>query len=149
MRYLAFRVANIRRSQLVEAHIRVQLYWYKLDANECRHLKVYDLDVGYDTGTDRIFLLTPWMVTHKITPASPLYELNTDTLLEHDLEVVAILEAIVESTGLTAQALWSYTEQEIQVDYRFQPMVSRNAATNEWEVNFSRISNTIPIEKDS
>lgn len=144
---LEFRIADIRRSQLVEAHVRLQLYWNK--AAEHRQEKSvfqYDLDVGYDSGRDRLFLLCPVSVVHIIDENSPLSSLTQDNLHSQDLEIVVILEAIVEATGLTAQALWSYTQDEIFFNYEFAPMVHRQVhGKNKWEVDFSKLSYTRPI----
>lgn len=144
---LEFRIANIRTTQLVEAHVRLQLYWNKKEeASDDTELQVYDLDVGYDTGRDRIFLLTPICIQHVITSSSPLAELTEENILTEDLEIVVILEGIVESTGLTAQALWSYTQQEIFFNYKFVPMVYRHSTGNRrWEVDFKRISHTVKV----
>lgn len=146
-RCLQFRIADIRsRSSLVEAHVRVQLYWYKKDDSSTTDeymLHQKDLEVGYDSGNDRIILLTPVIISHIINESSPLYTLTNDNILSEDIEVVIILEAIVESTGLTAQALWSYTEREITFNHRFKPMTYRqNTIKGTWEVDFNLISFT-------
>ena len=100
---LEFRIADVRRSQVVEAHVRLQLYWYReLSGGRC-DLQQYDLDVGYDTGRDRVFFLTPVSVYHHITEDSPLYGLTREVLASSQLELVVILEGIVEVTGLTSQ----------------------------------------------
>ena len=101
-RVLEFRIADVRRSQVVEGHVRLQLYWYR-EALSGHELRQYDLDVGYDTGRDRVFLLTPVTVTHHITEDSPLHSLTPETLSSSHLELVVILEGIVEATGLTSQ----------------------------------------------
>lgn len=63
-------------------------------------------------------------------------------LNNQDLEIVVILEGIVESTGLTAQALWSYTNEEIIMDRRFVSMVSRRQG--KWEIDFANVNTTEP-----
>ena len=146
-KYFEFRIVDTRRSQLVEAHVRVQMHWYKEDIEGVRALHQEDLDVGYDTGRDRVFLLAPVSVIHHIKESSPLYTLTVDNCLNQDLELVIILEAIVESTGLTAQALWSYTEEEIRIGYQFQPMMYRHTRMNSWEVDFNLINSITPVSQ--
>ena len=106
-RVLEFRIADVRRSQVVEAHVRLQLYWYRDSpgggGGGGGELRQYDLDVGYDEGRDRIFLLTPVSVFHYITEKSPLYGLTREDLATSQLELVVVLEGIVEVTGLTSQ----------------------------------------------
>ena len=139
-RVLEFRIADVRRSQVVEGHVRLQLYWYRETLSGGYELQQYDLDVGYDTGRDRVFLLTPVSVYHYITQDSPLYQLTPDILTSSQLELVVVLEGIVEATGLTAQMLWSYTQDEIIFDKSFQPMTYYSETNREWNVNFSNLS---------
>ena len=142
--YFEVRIGDLRQSQIVEAHVRLQLYWYELvDPIEERYeFNQCDLDCGYDTGTDRIILITPVRIRHRIREDSPLYGLTPTKLCTMDLEVVVILEGIVEPTGLTAQALYSYTSEEILIDRKFAPVVSKR--DGKWEVDFSRIDATLP-----
>ena len=148
-RVLEFRIADVRRSQVVEGHVRLQLYWYREASSGAggRELRQYDLDVGYDTGRDRVFLLTPVTVTHHITEDSPLHSLTPETLSSSHLELVVILEGIVEATGLTAQILWSYTQDEIVFDHSFQPVTCCNETSKEWIVDFSKLS-TLQIHRN-
>lgn len=144
-RVMQLRIIDLRRSQLVEAHVRLSLYWYRKKSDGEYGLDCYDLDVGYDTGQDRVFFMTPVVVTHRIDESSPLYEISNDKLLDQDLEIVVVLEAIVESTGLTVQALWSYTEREILTNHRFLPMVCRQPVSREWAIDLKKINHTEPL----
>ena len=145
---LEFRIADVRRSQLVEAHIRATLYWYREDEQSGELLlEQHDIDLGYDTGRDRLMLLVPVIVKHHITPSSPLYFVADDIskIQQQDFEIVVALEGIVESTGLTVQALWSFTEREILPGYKFKPMVRRKGRAKKiWEVNFGLLSEVQP-----
>lgn len=142
--YFEVRIGDLRQSQIVEAHVRLQLYWYELvDPVEERYeFNQTDLDCGYDTGTDRIILITPVRIRHRIREDSPLYDLTPTKLCTMDLEIVVILEGIVEPTGLTAQALYSYTSEEIILNRKFAPVVTKR--DGKWEVDFSRIDATLP-----
>ena len=142
--FLEVRIADLRQSQIVEAHVRLQLYWYQLvdPMEESYEFRQMDLDCGYDSGTDRIILITPVCVRHRIKEGSPLYGLTPTALSTMDLEVVVILEGIVEPTGLTAQALYSYTSDQILIDRKFAPVIKKS--NGKWEVDFSRIDATLP-----
>ena len=148
-RVLEFRIADVRRSQVVEAHVRLQLYWYRPvdSANRQYQLQHFDLDVGYDKGRDRLFLLTPVSVYHHISDSSPLHGVTSESLSGSYLELVVVLEGIVEATGLTAQALWSYTREEIQFDEVFVPVVG--CRKDSWEVDFSKLSTTVKAPQRS
>ena len=147
--YFEVRIADLRQSQIVEAHVRLQLYWYELVDSVEERYEFYqqDLDCGYDAGTDRVILITPVCVRHCIKESCPLYGLTPSKLSMMDLEIVVILEGIVEPTGLTAQALFSYTSDQILLDRKFAPVVSRR--NGKWEVDFSRIDATLPCPPTS
>ena len=139
---LQVRIADLRRSQLVEAHVRLYLYWNKTSSHgyNDKQFQQFELDVGYDTGRDRVFLLLPVEVSHLITPGSPLSGWTEDMYREEDYELVVVLEGLVEATGLTSQVVWSYLPTDMCYGHQFQPMVSRDKG--EWLVDFSKLSDT-------
>ena len=140
-RSLKLRIADIRYSQLVEAHVRLYLYWNKrCHGVDRRELHQYELDVGYDSGRDRVFLLLPIEITHVIQPNSPLCNWNNAMFEEEDYELVVVLEGIVEATGMTSQVVWSYLPSEVCFDQQFSPMAHRHKG--EWQVDFSKLNNT-------
>ncbi len=83
-----------------------------------------DLNVGFDTGTDRIFLVPPVTIVHEINEESPFFEVDKHTL-EGDkyMEVVVILEGMVEATAMTTQCRSSYLTSEILWGHRFEPVL--------------------------
>jgi len=139
---LQIRIADLRRSQLVEAHVRLYLYWNKSSSlgYDDKQFQQFELDVGYDTGRDRVFLLLPVEISHVITPESPLAGWTEDMFRDEDYEVVLVLEGLVEATGLTGQKVWSYLPNDVCYGHQFQPMVSRHQG--EWLVDFSKLSDT-------
>ena len=139
--YLEFRIGNLRKSQIAECHVRLVLYWYR-DVEGEERLEQYDLECGYESGTDRLVLITPAVVRHKIDESSPLWELGgPSAIIQEDLEVVVVLEGIVEATGLTLQALWSYTSEEMVVGEKLRPIVFRRG--RRWVVDFSRFNEIV------
>lgn len=83
-----------------------------------------DLNVGFDTGTDRIFLVSPVTVVHEINEESPFFEVDKHTLDgDKDMEVVVILEGMVEATAMTTQCRSSYLASEILWGHRFEPVL--------------------------
>lgn len=76
------------------------------------------MNVGYDDGLDRIFLVWPLTICHVIDERSPLYEFSNDDLSTANFEIVAILEGVVESTGMNTQARTSYLPFEILWGHR-------------------------------
>lgn len=140
-RSLIFRIVDIRYSQLVEAHVRLYLYWNKrYHGDDGGHLQQYELDVGYDSGRDRVFLLLPVQVSHVILPGSPLHDWTSEMFEEEDYELVVVLEGIVEATGMTSQVVWSYTPSEVCFNEQFCPMVHRYKG--EWQVDFAKLNSS-------
>lgn len=83
-----------------------------------------DINVGFDTGTDRIFLVSPVTIVHEINEESPFFEMDQKTLEnDSDLEVVVILEGMVEATAMTTQCRSSYLATEILWGHRFEPVL--------------------------
>ena len=83
-----------------------------------------DINVGFDTGTDRIFLVSPVTIVHEINDESPFFEMDQKTLeSDSDLELVVILEGMVEATAMTTQCRSSYLASEIRWGHRFEPVL--------------------------
>ena len=139
-RYLEFRIGNLRKSQIAECHVRLMLYWYRA-YDGGYSLEQHDLQCGYETGTDRVILLTPAVVRHKLDASSPLHDLSLQAITQQDLEIVVVLEGVVEATGLTLQALWSYTNEEMVVGAKLRSVVCRK--DGRWEVDFRRFNEII------
>ncbi|KAI2660343.1 G protein-activated inward rectifier potassium channel 1 [Labeo rohita] len=58
-----------------------------------------ELDVGFSTGADQLFLVSPLTICHVIDNKSPFYELSQRSMQTEQFEIVVILEGIVETTG--------------------------------------------------
>ncbi|KAG9337607.1 hypothetical protein JZ751_028466, partial [Albula glossodonta] len=59
-----------------------------------------ELDVGFGTGADQLFLVSPLTICHEINPKSPFFDLSQRSLMSEQFEIVVILEGIVETTAL-------------------------------------------------
>ncbi|MGH0176741.1 UNVERIFIED_CONTAM: hypothetical protein FKN15_073484 [Acipenser sinensis] len=122
---LMFRVGDLRNSHIVEASIKAKLIKSKqTKEGEFIPLNQTDLNVGYDTGDDRLFLVSPLIICHEINEHSPFWDISKSHLAKEELEIVVILEGMVEATGMTCQARSSYVASEIQWGYRFSPVLT-------------------------
>lgn len=143
---LLFRVGDMRKSHIIEAHVRAQLIRKRVTREgEVLPFFQYELDVGYDIGEDRIFFIWPMTIVHKINENSPLYDLSAHDLLREKFEIVVILEGVIESTGMTTQARSSYLPNEILWGYRFEPLVTFNKNTGQYAVDYSLFNNTYQV----
>ncbi|KAI5728643.1 hypothetical protein M8J77_018974 [Diaphorina citri] len=143
---LMFRVGDMRRSHIIEAHVRAQLIRKKVTL-EGELLPFYqqELKVGGDGIEDKIFFIWPTTIVHKINPMSPLYTLSAADMLRERFEIVVILEGVIESTGMTTQARSSYLPNEILWGHRFETLVSFKKETGEHEVNYGLFNNTYEV----
>ncbi|GCC43780.1 hypothetical protein chiPu_0027945 [Chiloscyllium punctatum] len=97
---LMFRVGDLRSSHIVEASIRAKLIRSKQTVEgEFIPLDQTDIGVGFETGDDRLFLVSPLIICHEIDQHSPFWELSKEQLDKEDFEIVVILEGMVEATG--------------------------------------------------
>ena len=145
---LMFRVGDIRKSQIVDASIRMQLF-RKWTTTEGRKVPFYqeDLKVCYDWRNpdndfrNQLFLLLPMVIIHVIDENSPFYGLTPDELKESDYEVVVVLDGIVEHTGMNTQPKTSYTADEIIWGYDFVDVIDRKFLENgKYFVDFSKFN---------
>ncbi|KAH1174214.1 hypothetical protein KIL84_002358 [Mauremys mutica] len=97
---LMFRVGNLRNSHMVSAQIRCKLIKSRqTPEGEFLPLDQCELDVGFGTGADQLFLVSPLTICHEINPKSPFFCLSQRSLRSEQFEIVVILEGIVETTG--------------------------------------------------
>ncbi|KAJ7995454.1 hypothetical protein DPEC_G00244730 [Dallia pectoralis] len=122
---LMFRVGDLRNSHIVEASIRAKLIRsQQTKEGEFIPLNQTDINIGFDTGDDRLFLVSPLIISHEINEKSPFWELSQAQMDKEEFEIVVILEGMVEATGMTCQARSSYLDKEVLWGYRFTPVLS-------------------------
>ncbi|XP_055963529.1 G protein-activated inward rectifier potassium channel 4 [Sorex fumeus] len=133
---LMFRVGDLRSSHIVEASIRAKLIKSRHTAEgEFIPLHQTDINVGFDTGDDRLFLVSPLTISHEINDKSPFWEMSRAQLQQEEFEVVVILEGMVEATGMTCQARSSYTDTEVLWGHRFTPVLTLEKGFYEVDYN--------------
>uniref|UniRef100_A0A8U7NC49 G protein-activated inward rectifier potassium channel 3 n=1 Tax=Corvus moneduloides TaxID=1196302 RepID=A0A8U7NC49_CORMO len=121
---LMWRVGNLRKSHLVEAHVRAQLLKSRITSE--------------GDGIDRIFLVSPITIVHEIDEDSPLYDLSKQDMDNADFEIVVILEGMVEATAMTTQCRSSYLANEILWGHRYEPVLFEEK--NYYKVDYSRFT---------
>lgn len=144
---LLFRVGDMRKSHIVEAHVRAVVIKKKITKEgEVMPLFQFDVNLGFDEGRDRLFLVWPVIIVHKIDEKSPFWEMSPEDLHKEQFEFIVILEGIVESTGMTTQARTSYLPGEILWGHRFERLVTFQKENGQYQIDYSRFNNTSPIE---
>ncbi|XP_047358419.1 G protein-activated inward rectifier potassium channel 3-like isoform X3 [Vespa velutina] len=144
---LMFRVGDMRKSHIIEAHVRAQMIKRKV-TREGELLPFFqtELKVGGDGEEDKIFFIWPTTIVHKIDEHSPLYHISASDMLRERFEIVVILEGVIESTGMTTQARSSYLPSEILWGHRFEHIITFRKETGEYEVNYSLFNNTYEVD---
>ncbi|XP_036110514.1 G protein-activated inward rectifier potassium channel 1 isoform X1 [Molossus molossus] len=141
---LMFRVGNLRNSHMVSAQIRCKLLKSRqTPEGEFLPLDQLELDVGFSTGADQLFLVSPLTICHVIDAKSPFYDLSQRSMQSEQFEIVVILEGIVETTGMTCQARTSYTEDEVLWGHRFFPVISLEEGF--FKVDYSQFHTTFEV----
>uniref|UniRef100_A0AAX7UQY4 Uncharacterized protein n=1 Tax=Astatotilapia calliptera TaxID=8154 RepID=A0AAX7UQY4_ASTCA len=122
---LLFRIGDLRESHMVDAKIRAKLIKSRqTKEGEFIPLEQTEINLGYDTGGDRLLLVEPQTIAHIINDSSPFWEVGAKRLKRETLEIIVILEGIVEASGMTCQARTSYTQDEILWGHRFASCIS-------------------------
>ncbi|XP_058057430.1 G protein-activated inward rectifier potassium channel 3-like [Anopheles bellator] len=144
---LLFRVGDMRKSHIIEAHVTAQIIRRKT-TKEGEILPFYqqNMEVSCDGGDDRLMFIWPTIVVHKIDRDSPLYSLSAQDMLRERFEIVVMLEGVVESTGMTTQARSSYLPSEILWGHRFESVVSFKRETGEYEVDYTTFNDTYEVD---
>uniref|UniRef100_A0A915PPG2 Uncharacterized protein n=1 Tax=Setaria digitata TaxID=48799 RepID=A0A915PPG2_9BILA len=142
------RVGDMRNTHLVEAHVRLQFITDRETAEgEIEPLHQYEMKVGPSTtDDDRIFLVWPTTLCHVIDRDSPLYDYDSTVLLSAQFEIIVLLEGIVESTGMTAQARTSYLPSEILWGHRFKKLVTYQRSNGSYQIDYGIFHSTYEVK---
>jgi len=144
---LLFRVGDMRKSHIVEAHVRAILIRKRVtQEGEVIPLYQFDLPLGDGESEGRLFMVWPVIVEHRITKKSPLWRLSAEDLQKEQFELVVVLEGIVESTGMTTQARTSYLPCEILWGHRFEKLVTFQKDSSQYLIDYSRFHSTVSID---
>ncbi|RCN32106.1 inward rectifier potassium channel 2 family protein [Ancylostoma caninum] len=153
---LMIRLADVQEKLfLAESHVRLYMASSRINNNtyslmpnflfqrgDRELIGVKDMNVGYDSGWDRVLLLWPIIVRHVIDESSPLYGLTRESLLSAEFELIMTVEGIVEATGMTFQARTSFLPDEILWGHKFKPMVLMNEKLSKYEVHYGLFDHT-------
>ncbi|XP_065818959.1 G protein-activated inward rectifier potassium channel 3-like [Labrus bergylta] len=142
---MLFRIGDLRASHMVDAKIRAKLIKSRqTKEGEFIPLEQSEINLGYDTGGDRLLLVEPQTITHVINESSPFWEVGSERLKRATFEIIVILEGIVEASGMTCQARTSYTEDEVLWGHRFESCISLEKGA--YRVDCSAFDKTFEVQ---
>ncbi|KAK3918640.1 Inward rectifier potassium channel 2 [Frankliniella fusca] len=144
---LQFRVADIRKTHMVDARLRAHLLHTRHTA-EGERLAPHrtELKLSVDSAHGKLFLIWPLTAVHHIDYTSPLYYESAEDLLHSKYEILVFLEGTIESTGQVVQARSSYVPAEVLWGHRFEPVIRYDRFLQSYEVDHSRLDQTVQVD---
>lgn len=113
-----FRVANMRRNQLIEVEVDITMAFFEKGAS-IRSFRRLELE------RNKINLFpTSWTIVHPIDENSPFYGLTAQDILDMKVELIALLKAFDDTFSQTIYSRTSYRSGEIKMGRKFVPMFS-------------------------
>ncbi|XP_061197620.1 G protein-activated inward rectifier potassium channel 4-like isoform X2 [Saccostrea echinata] len=142
---LEIRVGDMRKSHLVDTS-SFGIFVSEKVSKEGVVYPLYQQQMEFEAHEmhDRVFMMWPLILRHKINEHSPLYELTFDQMLSNTFEIIIILEGTIEATGEICQARTSYSSRDILWGNRFVNMIDFDNDNGQWRANFAKFNETVP-----
>src|SRR6185295_3011942 len=115
---LMFRIANERRSELLEVTATVTFSWLAPGVAG-RPRQFHELALERQKIA---FFPLHWVVVHPIDESSPLWGVSRETFMDADVEIYVLLTAVDETFEQTVHSRSSYKDTEIAWGARFSDM---------------------------
>lgn len=132
---LEFRIANARRSQLID--VQVQAILTKIEhVSGMAVRRFYELTLERDRV---VFFPLSWTVVHPIDSSSPIWGLTHADLVDGDAELLVLVIGTDETVSQTVHSRSSYQADEIVWGAKFANMFMRTEAEGIIGMNLSRI----------
>lgn len=117
---LHFRIANKRRSNLMEMEATVMLMTVTRDENGKgilkRNFQRLPLQINYI-----LFFPLNWTIVHPITPESPLYKKSPNDLKDMDAEILIMIKGFDDTFSQVVHSRYSYKWNELVWNATFTP----------------------------
>jgi inward rectifier potassium channel len=139
-----FRIANLRRNQIIEARVRVFLAMVERapDSGVTRRSFV---DLALEREQLAFFPLS-WTVVHPIDESSPLHGMTAEDLVECGAEFMVTMTGIDDSVSQVVNTRSSYTADEVVWGQRFVNMYERSSMGTPKTIDLARIHGTEPAD---
>jgi inward rectifier potassium channel len=133
---LMFRIANLRRSQIIELSAKVIFSRWEFNAQGERHRRFYDLPLERRKVT---FFPLSWTIVHPIDAESPLYQIGEGACGEAQAEFLVLLKGIDDTFSQTVHARSSYLGEEVVWNARFQSILEFPSDSEQLAIDVKRI----------
>jgi inward rectifier potassium channel len=119
---LMFRMANERANQIVEAQLHAVLVRNEKTAEGDPVRRVHDLALRRSRSA--LFALT-WTAIHPLTPQSPLFGEDAESMAEKEADIIVSLTGYDESLAQTVHARHAYGPEQVVWGVRFRDILLR------------------------
>nr|KAG5690623.1 hypothetical protein BaRGS_018093 [Batillaria attramentaria] len=139
------RVGDMRRTHLVDATVHGVLVKRRVVSEKHVYpLFQHRLKFTAQGMGDKVFLIYPIVLSHRITEDSPLWLLKPEDVLREKFDILIFLEGTIESTGELCQARTCYAARDILWGHRFVRVEEYDEIQNAWCCDFTRFNNVVP-----
>lgn len=134
----------MRQSHLVDAKVHGVLVKRHITQEGTTYpLFMHNLEFEANDMVDKIVLMWPMVLTHKITKSSPFWNIRPADLSSEKYEIIIYAEGTIESTGEFCQTRSSYLPHEILWGHRFDRIEQFDTGNGRWEVDFAGFNDVI------
>jgi len=140
---LQFRIANIRRNEIIEMQVQVLYSAMEPDGRGGTVRRYTQLPLERNRV---VFFPLSWTIVHPIDTASPLFGKTYADLTAANAEVLVLLSGIDETFEQTVHARSSYVPDEIAWNARFVSMYLPATAGSPLAVDLKRLHQIEPIK---
>jgi inward rectifier potassium channel len=113
---LMVRIANRRKSQIVQAEVAFSLVWNERSREGIFMRRFHDLIPA--RARTPVFAMS-FLAMHPIDGASPLFGATTASLHEREAEILVTVSGLDETMGQNVHARMSYLPEEIRFGHRY------------------------------
>ena len=115
---LKFRIANMRKNQLIEMQARFMYSFMEKDGDtEKRRYRQLDLEIDFIN----MFPL-PWTIVHPVDDNSPIKGKGSRDFAKEEAEFLIILKGYDDTFNQYVHQAYSYRHEEVVFDADFEPM---------------------------
>ncbi|KAK7088174.1 ATP-sensitive inward rectifier potassium channel 11-like [Littorina saxatilis] len=139
------RVGDMRRTHLVDCTVHGVLVKRRVMAE--KHVyPLFQHRINFEAHGmgNKVYLICPLVLSHRITPDSPLYNLSPKDVLKEKFDILIFLEGTIESTGELCQARTGYASRDIIWGHRFVRLEEYDEIHETWCCDFTRFNNVVP-----
>lgn len=114
---LMFRLANARKSELLETEVKMVIALNQPDDDGHLIRRFFPLELEFDKIS---FFSLSWTIVHALTDKSPVYGFTDKDLVEAKAEFLILVSGVDETNQQTLHARRSYTADELMWNARYR-----------------------------